>query len=233
MADLQGPDLLPLRVKEAIGDESARNFALRAGIKPSTLRSIMSGTRPVIDNLVAIADTAGVSLEWLATGRGDRRPPTFEGAPKDEIDELLEGSRLILARFEDLPMAGDIIGVGHPLWTIYTTLHDIARDESNSDTQRGEADLLLRVAFDDRGAERRHARRVKEAGARMRAAYDAVDAALVAVEWAPSQILKEELRTITFRHDLPVDDLVLLLVAIRDEVIAAKEAHELRAADKE
>jgi transcriptional regulator with XRE-family HTH domain len=63
-------DDLASRIKTVIGAESARSFAQRAGVSPSTLRSIMQGHRPNVDNLIAIADAAGVSLDWLAKGSG-------------------------------------------------------------------------------------------------------------------------------------------------------------------
>lgn len=65
-------DQLSDRVRLLIGVSSMRSFAQSAGIRPSTLQSILKGTRPTVDNLVAIADAAGVSVDWLATGRGER-----------------------------------------------------------------------------------------------------------------------------------------------------------------
>jgi phage repressor protein C with HTH and peptisase S24 domain len=61
-------DRLDKRIREAMGDHSARSIARKAGISDSTLRSILSGSRPTVDNLVALARALGVSIEWLATG---------------------------------------------------------------------------------------------------------------------------------------------------------------------
>lgn len=61
-------DGLGKRIRTAMGDESARSIARRAGISDSTLRSILSGSRPTVDNLAALARALGVSLDWLATG---------------------------------------------------------------------------------------------------------------------------------------------------------------------
>jgi transcriptional regulator with XRE-family HTH domain len=49
-----------------------RNFAQRAGVKPSTLQAVLQGTRPIVDTLVAIARAGGVSVDWLATGEGPK-----------------------------------------------------------------------------------------------------------------------------------------------------------------
>lgn len=64
---------LPDRVKQAIGDEPVAAFGRRCGINESTLRKYFSGTLPNVENLIAIADAANVSIEWLATGRGPKQ----------------------------------------------------------------------------------------------------------------------------------------------------------------
>ncbi|GEO81959.1 helix-turn-helix domain-containing protein [Pararhodospirillum oryzae] len=66
-------DSLPDRIRQIIGGESARSFAMRAGISDSTLRSVLKGTSPTLDTLIPIARAADVNLEWLATGRGAMR----------------------------------------------------------------------------------------------------------------------------------------------------------------
>ncbi len=69
----------PERLKMAIGDKSARAFAIECGISPTGLHQYLSGksepTRPAI---IAIANTAGVDLRWLVTGEGE---PSF----RDEL----------------------------------------------------------------------------------------------------------------------------------------------------
>jgi transcriptional regulator with XRE-family HTH domain len=73
-------DDLSARIKMLIGSESARSFAHRAGVSPSTLRSILGGHRPNVENLIAIADAGGVSLDWLAKGTGSKFPTPEEGS---------------------------------------------------------------------------------------------------------------------------------------------------------
>ncbi len=73
---------LASRIREAIGTESARSFAVRAGISDSTLRSILKGSSPTLDSLVPIAKAADVSVDWLATGEGPKhRGGAARGAP--------------------------------------------------------------------------------------------------------------------------------------------------------
>lgn len=73
-------DRLDTRIREAMGDNSARSIARKAGISDSTLRSILAGSRPTVDNLVALARALGVTLEWLATGDDSRRDSPSTGA---------------------------------------------------------------------------------------------------------------------------------------------------------
>ncbi|MEO8119211.1 MAG: helix-turn-helix domain-containing protein [Rhodoferax sp.] len=61
------------RLRDAIGDESVVAFGRRCGINESTLRKYFYGTLPNIENLVAIADAANVTIEWLAAGRGPKQ----------------------------------------------------------------------------------------------------------------------------------------------------------------
>lgn len=57
------------RLKELLEGQSARSFAQKAGMGDSTLRAILNGAMPRLDNLLRIAEAAGVSVEWLATGK--------------------------------------------------------------------------------------------------------------------------------------------------------------------
>lgn len=62
------------RLAIAIGSESAYAFAKRSGIPDSTLRNYKnSGSMPGLRHLLAIAQTANVTLDWLAAARGPMR----------------------------------------------------------------------------------------------------------------------------------------------------------------
>lgn len=61
------------RLAIAIGDESAHAFARRSEIGDSTLRRYLAGSVPGVDKLLVLADAAGVTLDWLAAGRGPMR----------------------------------------------------------------------------------------------------------------------------------------------------------------
>lgn len=62
-------DAIVSRFREILGDESVSSFSRRSGVGESTLRNILDGAFPRTDILVAIANTGGVTVDWLATGR--------------------------------------------------------------------------------------------------------------------------------------------------------------------
>lgn len=57
--------------------DSANAFAKKVGIGGSLLRKYLAGGNPGLDKALQIAQRAGVSLEWLATGEGPRDSSSF------------------------------------------------------------------------------------------------------------------------------------------------------------
>lgn len=71
------------RLLEALAGQSVNSFAKKSGIGYATLTQYLSGkSSPGLEKLIAISETAGVSLLWLATGQGTKHE---ESAPPDEI----------------------------------------------------------------------------------------------------------------------------------------------------
>ena len=64
---------LAKRIADVVGEEPAAVFGRRCGINESLLRKYMGGTVPSLFRGAAIAEAANVSLEWLATGRGEKK----------------------------------------------------------------------------------------------------------------------------------------------------------------
>lgn len=67
------------RLQLMIGKEPVSAFARRIGLQEATVRNWVSGkTMPPIDKAAIIADSLGISMDWLVMGRGDpeaaRRP---------------------------------------------------------------------------------------------------------------------------------------------------------------
>ena len=62
-----------VRLREIIGDESIRSFAMRCGLSEATMRHLLGKGKPQLDNLLKIAEVSGVSVEWLAGVKGAQR----------------------------------------------------------------------------------------------------------------------------------------------------------------
>lgn len=61
------------RLSALIGRQSVLSFARACGLAESVLRTYLhDGRMPPLDKALAIATAAGVSLDWLASGRGPR-----------------------------------------------------------------------------------------------------------------------------------------------------------------
>lgn len=83
-----------LRLREVIGEESLASFGRRCGISEGGIRKYLNGASPSTEKLVAIADTANVNIEWLASGRGPKQrgamaQPTPAPQPTHSVDEQL------------------------------------------------------------------------------------------------------------------------------------------------
>jgi transcriptional regulator with XRE-family HTH domain len=84
---------LVARLEALIRPGSVASFAKRCGLAESVVRTyIHDGSMPSLDKALAIAVAGGVTLDWLATGRGRRL--TANGAATARSDsEDAEGSK--------------------------------------------------------------------------------------------------------------------------------------------
>jgi transcriptional regulator with XRE-family HTH domain len=92
------------RLREAIGGRSLRSFGADCGLSEGALRKYLTEkSEPGMSALVSMARTAGVRIEWLATGDGPMRgkdlPPGGQGAIDREIMETT--IRIIEEVFEE------------------------------------------------------------------------------------------------------------------------------------
>lgn len=59
------------RIKEAISNEPVKAFARRSGVPDTSLRNYISNKKkPGLDALAAISDATGITVDWLAKGKG-------------------------------------------------------------------------------------------------------------------------------------------------------------------
>jgi len=80
----------PSRLRGCIIDESVASFARRCGFSEGLIRAYLKGEKqPGMERLVKIADASGVTVDWLATGRGPRtRKDAINQADTHALDAL-------------------------------------------------------------------------------------------------------------------------------------------------
>lgn len=93
------------RLRQAIGDQSVLAFAKKCGISDSLIRKYLSDSLPGMDNLVTLAQVAGVSIAWLATGEGQMAPSASDVASRSNDD------------YAQVPLYDARISAGHGVWS--------------------------------------------------------------------------------------------------------------------
>jgi phage repressor protein C with HTH and peptisase S24 domain len=78
-SELQG---FPARLRELIGEDSVSRFASEVGLGDNLVRKYLDGATPGLDKVVRISEAKGISLEWLATGVGDKNAFIEEGGKR-------------------------------------------------------------------------------------------------------------------------------------------------------
>lgn len=82
-SDLKG---FTARMGQIPGDESARSFGWSCGLSDTAIKKYRAGTStPHVERLIAIANTAGVDVKWLATGEGSPGSDLREEEPQPEV----------------------------------------------------------------------------------------------------------------------------------------------------
>jgi len=107
LADPKGHEAFAERLRHVIR-ETGTILALseKAGVSDSTIHLWLRDSEPSREKLVNLAEAAGVSVEWLATGRGemraDRVPEGYVLVPRYEIGEGrgFEGSDYLALKTE-------------------------------------------------------------------------------------------------------------------------------------
>jgi transcriptional regulator with XRE-family HTH domain len=92
-----------LRLVSLIGKGTVSAFARQCGITDSLMRKYLEGGEPGLTKLVAIANGANVSIEWLATGHESSPEYTTAGieAPDCAAHGLLSQRMFPNARYRD------------------------------------------------------------------------------------------------------------------------------------
>ena len=128
-------------------------FARRIGVSHPALVRLQHGGEPTMKVLVRIAEGAGVSVDWLATGRAPppaAAPPSLE-APT-ELETFFALHRAVMAMLESLhsKKGADIV---NPYWWGQYVL-DLTQDVLNSQQETGCTDVAPLLALLRRSEQR-------------------------------------------------------------------------------
>lgn len=231
------------RLKEAarrVGGQA--ELARLAGVPKATMASYArGGSEPNVERLVTLAKSAGVSVEWLATG-DDEAPSHQEGAnvwraqlgaeppgglmlPPEKKDErrfdekrLDEIERLVEAE-QQLPIPTDRVAQKDELSRALTYIRTLVPDQNVRRTDRLRGARLGEDAFGDpeiaRLREELDEQKLRKTGHRFRQiSTDLADAAKE-VGYEPPDLVWEGIKAAMYSHGLTRDGAVTLLQFIQ------------------
>ncbi|OHY68435.1 repressor [Pluralibacter gergoviae] len=114
------------RLRKAIGKKSIRQFAVECGISYGAMHKYFTGaTQPTLDNLITLAQTTGVSIQWLATGidyhpgnSGDLMVQDAQGTNSlaTKSIEDVQGNTVDLSEFIFVPRYNVSAAAGYGAW---------------------------------------------------------------------------------------------------------------------
>lgn len=209
---------LPSRIKLAMNGASIRAFAEKAGIAEGTLRNLMSGGIPRLDNVLRIADAAEVSAAWLATGEGRMQPQEeFAGGGSlygiSAFQEVIDRVEERLKQEETIPVPPARVLREPELLQAKQQLVSVPQN----DGVRAHADWLLIHVFGEIPPARQDELRKLSIPARLRRADEILTEMEEEMDYKPPAIWREALKSLIFSHGLDEAGAALLLDRLRLE----------------
>lgn len=194
------------------------------GISSDTLRRWeRDETVPSFDGLARLAHGANVSLDWLATGKGPMRggSTTREDDGDDwgdgSISEELTRYEGELERLNRVPVTSKDIQENQSLADMRKQLQRIVGDPYVFTNLRNRANLILRLAFVDQEAEKRHEEQLHEAFGKVKDAAKVVTDAADILGWRPPSSFREALKSAIIDHQLSPEAVLRLMMAVRED----------------
>jgi transcriptional regulator with XRE-family HTH domain len=137
------------RIAEAIGDEPVKAFARRCGVPESSIRDYVNrGKMPGLETAATIASATGVTIDWLATGRGVkfsrdlRILPTTTASRWSPLITLVEGVEsdskreaimtAIFARATELKRLDDLEAAVHDIQALERAVNQLRELAKNA-----------------------------------------------------------------------------------------------------
>lgn len=102
------------RLKIVMGTDKIRPFAQKVGVSEGTVRNLLRGGNPRLDNLIQISRATNTNIDWLATGEGPMRHVdgyNEKKASKNKyfVDKLIESSEDNVSSILDEYIFGEMI----------------------------------------------------------------------------------------------------------------------------
>jgi len=130
----------PERLKQAIGDMSARSFAAKNNLSSTAIHKYLTGkSEPTRLALISIANIANVNLEWLVTGEGlMRKTKGSELVDLELYDGIIEAVEEYLLKSGTTSCPKDKIRAYHYLYDEF---------KSNLEIDKEKVSKTLRLVF--------------------------------------------------------------------------------------
>jgi hypothetical protein len=119
------------RLKAALGEKSARGFALQCGLSPTAMHQYLTGkSEPTRPALISMARNAEVNLEWLLTGEGPQKKISGDCMlDRDLYDAIIESvDEWLDARKKSLPPAKKL-ETYHYLYDMFKDLTGVNKEQ--------------------------------------------------------------------------------------------------------
>lgn len=220
-SDTDAPNVEDERLKSDMAERLRKAVTLgggpgrvseKSGVPLRTLNNYMSGRSEMkATAVVHLAQACGVAADWLLTGQAPA-----SAAPSPGVDERLKEIMAALD-VEDVPVSVETLRARADIAALRDELEAWAARADLPDQQRGFADLLLRLAFNDAAAANRARLREERLHAKLRASGASFQKAVDVVGVKLSPRFEQAFRTLMFTYDISVEDAISVLDALSIE----------------
>lgn len=131
------------RIVEVIGSEPVTAFARRCGFSEGLLRKYIKGSMPGADNAHRISAAAGVTLDWLITGRG----PKFQQGRADPDYVYLPLHRNVSASAGNGSVVWDEYDIDHIAFQTSFIRHELRANPQSLRLVRVSGDSMERLLY--------------------------------------------------------------------------------------
>lgn len=122
-------DAFARRLKEVVGDKKVVWFAKECRLPESNIRSYLNGKFPSIDKAAAIAEAAGVTLDWLASGRQPKTRAELKAAARPQDAGRLDTYRIAVEAVQAWQLENQRFLTPEKLREVLDLLVDLAEDK--------------------------------------------------------------------------------------------------------